>query len=432
MKLEPLAFAPLAILVLAACSAKSTSSESTPHDPDPTGTGGAPAGTGGAGGTAPLSMGGTINLGGVSSTNGGATTAGGSATTGSGGTAVGAGGTTGVAGALPGTGGSVITITPGAGSAGEESCGIQSFDLERKPTEVLLVLDRSASMQDPPDGVDTDMQKWELTAPAVIGVVQETDSGISWGLKLFPEGQDTGACDAETIVDTIHVPIAPMNAANVVAAIQATQPEGDGTPTGDAIDAGVAYLQTRMNDNPKYILLATDGEPSCAGVDNEGQDDARPYAIDAITRALAAGFPTFVVGVNTTKDSATDTLNAMAMAGGVPRPPDSVNPLAMNLAFYLANTQAELADALRAITGEIASCVFPLNPPPPVPDNIAVDVNSMRSPQDPARADGWEYTSDDHTGLEVYGSWCDLIKGAGQNQVQILYGCPNEPIPPPR
>jgi hypothetical protein len=276
-------------------------------------------------------------------------------------------------------------------------------------------------MQDPPSGGN--MQKWELVEPAVTGVIRATDTSISWGLKLYPEGQDTDSCSAETIVPLIHVPIAPNNATAVIAAVTATDPEGDGTPTGDAVKFAKQHLQQRGNDNPKYILLATDGDPSCPS----GGDAATTYAVNEIAAALTAGFPTFVVGVDTSKDSSVERLNAMAVAGGRPRPTTATD----TIAFYLASTQAALGTALQTITGEVASCVFTLMPPPPVPDNIAVDFSGQRTVRDPNRQNGWEYTSADHTSLEVYGSWCERIKKEAMNQVEIKYGCPNQPIPVP-
>ena len=108
-------------------------------------------------------------------------------------------------------------------------------------------------------------------------------------------------------------------------------------------------------------------------------------------------------------------LNQMATAGGRPRPVTATSPAA----FYLASTQADLTMALQQITGQVASCVFELTPPPPVPDNIAVDFNGQRTPHDPTRMNGWEYTSADHTSLQVYGSYCDKIKTEAMNAVEI-------------
>lgn len=308
----------------------------------------------------------------------------------------------------------------------EDSCGIQSFDLEAKPAEILLLMDRSASMKDPPEGADIDTPKWELTTLAVTQVIEETDAVLSWGLKLFPH-EDADACTAETTADDIDVPVAAMNAANVVAAFEATDTEGDGTPTAEAVLAATAYLKelALTSNAKKSILLATDGQPSCVG-----QNDTRPRALDAVAAALATGFPTFVVGVNTTNDSATETLNEMAVAGGYPRDAAGSDP-EQAILYYLANTQPELTDALRTIAGLAASCVFNLDPPPPAPENIAVDFNGMRTPRDPDRKEGWDYTSDDYSTVEVFGSYCELIQNEAQNRVEFLFGCPGEPIPLP-
>jgi hypothetical protein len=318
------------------------------------------------------------------------------------------------------------SLTPGqfapndevASSIDDDNCGLQYFDVQRRPADVLLVLDRSGSMREVPEGVATTATKWDLTVPALRQVIVETDAAVSWGMKLFPEGQDNGSCSAATINDTIHVPIAAANAVAVVGGIELTTPDGDGTPTGDAIHAAVRYLSGLATPDRKFIVLATDGEPSCSP-SGEGQDDARPYAVNAVMESAAAGISVFVVGVATTKDTATEALNAMALAGGASRA--DPNPLATR--YYLANTQADLVAALRAITGEIASCVFPLTAQPPVPDNIAVKVDGTLLPRDATRLNGWEYTSDALTEVEVYGSWCDQIKGAAAADVQVIYAC---------
>jgi von Willebrand factor type A domain len=300
----------------------------------------------------------------------------------------------------------------------ENNCGLQYFEVQRRPVNVLLVLDRSGSMRELPEGTATTSTKWDLTVPALRQIIQETDAAVSWGMKLFPEGQDNGECSPATINDTIHVPINAANAGAVVTAIEATTPDGDGTPTGDAMRAAVRYLSTLATPDRKFIVLATDGEPSCSP-SGEGQEEARPYAVAAVTEAAAAGIPVFVVGVATQKDTATEALNAMALAGGAARL--DPNPLATR--YYLANTQAELVAALRTITGEIASCVFPLSAPPPVPDNIAVKVDGVLVERDATRANGWEYTSAALTDVEVYGSWCDQIKAAVAADVQVIYAC---------
>ncbi len=338
------------------------------------------------------------------------------------------------AGAIIGSGsggnGSVNIDVMDAGVSGNQGvmnglCDQQNFDLQRKPAEILIVLDRSASMKDPPTG-STGSSKWDVVVPGVNQVVMATDASVSWGLKVFPEGEGN-ECVTGSVTNAVPVKIAPANAQPVTAAVTATTPEGNGTPTGDAINAAVTYLKTLTDTNPKFILLATDGEPSCNGTSKDSTG-ARTQAVSAVTAAAAAGFKTVVVGVATTKATATQALNDMAVAGQMARA-DS-NPLATK--FYLASTKDELVASLETITGQVSSCVFDLSKTPPDPDNIAVVVNGAMAPQDTTHAAGWDYTKTDDTQVQVFGSWCDQIKTAGAtaaaNNVTFKLGCPGETI----
>jgi hypothetical protein len=341
---------------------------------------------------------------------------------------LGGGGTTGsgaagILGTGPGAAGALGTGSGGMGAAGmhvEANCGLQTFDLVRKPADVLFVLDRSASMQDAPSGATATTSKWDLTVPAIAQVITDTSTALSWGLKSFPEGEGA-ECVATSVTPKIDVPVAANNAVAVNAAIGLTMPLGNGTPTGDAIKQAVDYLKMLPSDHARYILLATDGEPSCP----KPSDAARTYAVQAITDAAAAGFHTFVVGVATTKSSATTVLNAMAIAGLEPRP--DLNPAATR--FFLANTKDELVTSLKVITGQIPNCLFPLSKTPPVPENIAVKVSGTKAPRDPSHQDGWDYTGPDFSAVAVYGSWCQMIQTSAADMVQIIYGCKDVVIP---
>ena len=327
------------------------------------------------------------------------------------------------AGNVASSGGSTnLNVTPDAGpSSGEVmngECAHQDFNLAQNPAEVLLVLDRSASMQDPPSG-SSGSSKWDLVVPGVNEVVTATDGTVSWGLKTFPEGEGE-ACIADSVTSAIAVALAASNAKAVTQAISATTPQGNGTPTSDAIDAAVAYLKTLKDRNPKFILLATDGEPSCAN-DKKDTAAARTAAVKSIASAASAGFDTFVVGVATTKDSATTALNDMATAGKMARMG------ADSKKFYLASTKDELVKALTLITGQVSSCTFELTSAPPDPSNVAVHINGMLAPRDPSHLEGWDYTGADEREVLVYGSWCDRIKGAAAgNTVNFILGCPGE------
>jgi hypothetical protein len=115
----------------------------------------------------------------------------------------------------------------------------------------------------------------------------------------------------------------------------------------------------------------------------------------------------------------------MAVVGLEPSP--DMRPGATR--FYLASDQQQLVTTLEGIVNPVASnCVFPLSKPPPVPENIAVKVNGMKTPQDTGHSAGWDYTDPSYTGVQVYGSFCDTIKNNG-NSVEIVFGCPGIDIP---
>jgi hypothetical protein len=352
---------------------------------------------------------------------------GGSATSGTGGV-IPEGGTGGTVG---GTGGTINISGSSNGGSGASECGVRDFTLERKPAEVLLVLDRSASMKDPPEMTTETMPKWDLIIPALVEVVEATGNSLSWGLKVFPEdGPDEGdpSCSAGSVTDTINVEIAEQNSAAVVAGINGTDDGGDGTPTGDAMKQAVAYLESRsgLNDFNRYILLATDGEPSCINVTatSAGTQDstqARTYAVSAVSAAAAAGFKTFVVGVGTNKESAKLSLNDMAIAGG--EPASCANPL--DDCFYLGNDRVKLTTDLLGIAQGISSCVFELGETPPDSNNVRVLLDNNKVERDPTRTNGWEYQDAGLTIIEVYGDVCDAIKAADAADVAIRFGCPD-------
>lgn len=358
-----------------------------------------------------------------SSGPGGAAAPGGSATGGAGGGAPGS-----ESGQPMGTGGSLRGATGAGGASGEAACGLQTFDLVRRPGDVILVLDRSASMQKnsmdkTPTGAN-DPTKWAQLIPALTDVISQAGGEIAWGLKAFPE--DGSECDSATVTTKMDLPVSPMSSATLNQAVMATLPSGNGTPTGAAVGVAADYLNSLQDSNKHYLLLATDGQPSCGGTAGalvKSTSQAKTDAVAAVQAAAAAGIHTFVVGVATKAGDAA-TLNLLAVAGLEPR--SDPDPTAAK--YYLGATNSELVGALQAITGVInKDCVFPLSSEPPVPTNIAVKVMGQKAPFDPSNATGWNYR--DPRTVEVFGAWCEMIKNDAADKVQIIFGCPEIDIP---
>jgi hypothetical protein len=229
-------------------------------------------------------------------------------------------------------------------------------------------------------------------------------------MKTFPGDSGCG------VAAGIDVQVAPMNAAMMTAKIGQTTPDGDGTPTGDGVLAAFNYLKGLATTDPKYILLATDGDPTCPG-------DGITYALQQITSAHDAGISTYVIGVGTGHDSSTN-LDAMAIAGGQARP--VTNPL--DTKYFPADSPDELSRTLKAITGQIASCVFSLGQRPPDMQFVNVTLGATEIPYDVAAVNGWQFAPGDTSTITVVGNWCDQIQSSPET-VGIVFGCKPPIIP---
>jgi hypothetical protein len=203
-------------------------------------------------------------------------------------------------------------------------------------------------------------------------------------------------------------------------AIGNNAPERNGaTPTRGAVESATAYLKTVTSPNPKFILLATDGQPNCLNGSASQDATDEPGAVNAVRAAAAAGFPVFVMGI-AMNGQATSVLNDMAIAGGRPRAGD--------VKHYPATSREELVAAMSAIAGQVVSCSLRLNAALPSPADTAVDADGMRVPRDPTHQNGWDY-GDGNTSVQVYGSWCDRLKDGTIKNVDITFGCPGMAIP---
>jgi len=375
---------------------------------------------------------------------------GGSSATGTAG-AGGAGGSAGSAGGAAGGGRGgnipIIYLDGGAGSAGaDRNCGEKSKTATKVAPDILILLDRSGSMNDdlmnqmcrPEGGVGAATgcgpnSKWAKTIPAITQVVSETENDVNWGLKFFPDSDSpTNSCNVST---TAAVPIARANAAAIATAIMgATSANGgvvggyNGTPTRSGMNGSATYLGTVMDNSPKFILMATDGQPTCPATGTggtmgaTGADDAAGATM-SVQQAAAAGYKTFVVGISTsgTTGSTADTiLSSMANAGGLPR--------AGTPTYYPVGSAADLAAAIRTLIGVAATCTFTVGPAPTDDGTTSVDWITVRGDgtlieRDTTHAGGYDYTDSTHNTIEIHGALCDQVKSGDIKEVAVNFTC---------
>jgi hypothetical protein len=79
--------------------------------------------------------------------------------------------------------------TDGPGPTEDANCGLQNFMLDRRPAVVVLLQDRSTSMRNTLDG---GLTRWATVVNAVKPALTQTQAGISWGFKFFPDGMVCG------------------------------------------------------------------------------------------------------------------------------------------------------------------------------------------------------------------------------------------------
>jgi hypothetical protein len=213
-------------------------------------------------------------------------------------------------------------------------------------------------------------------------------------------------------------------------------PYSGDTPTGAAMRAATKALAAYGQPGPKYIVLATDGDPdTCARPNPQcGQEEAVTAAQDAYT----AGIGVFVIGIS--DEVASWHLQQMANAGAgldVIAPPDpnfyntcprdpAVTPKyaaaapASNAKFYKPADGAELAQALSAILYGARTCTFALHGKvtPGKESQGSVHLDSV--PLGYMAPDGWRLV-DDQT-IEVLGASCDKIKTTSK-LLQVSFPC---------
>lgn len=318
----------------------------------------------------------------------------------------------------------------------QSSCGGTRVNLRQQRAEVVLVVDRSGSMNEL-DASGT--RKWPTLLSVLHDVLPSIEESVALGLVLFPSTQVPMATAAQVCGTPSELEPRPSfnNASGVLSVLDRASP-GGGTPTHDAIALAAQYFDRSPDAlGRRYVVLATDGAPNCnlaldpttcicagpagtctptarSGPITNCLDDRR--TIEAIRALTARGIQTFVVGLLGVESFAA-VLDAMAVAGGRPR---SATPR-----YYAAADRAELATALRGITTTLVDCRFRLDGPPPDPNLVDVRLGATSLIRDASHRDGWDWTDDTHLEVTFHGPTCDQVRGASGGEVlAAVFGCP--------
>ncbi|MEZ4453368.1 MAG: VWA domain-containing protein [Nannocystaceae bacterium] len=285
-------------------------------------------------------------------------------------------------------------------------CGGDSFELTKLPPNMMIVLDRSGSMDG--DVQNSNKSRWEVAKDAIFTLTTQFNDDIRFGLVTYSACELLKKCTAGKVV----VPILDK-AASIIMDFLASKGLSylcnsgmSETSTGNTLQAlvGNPTLQDPMRGNA--ILLITDGNENDDCKDNtDGAKAASALFQQPIpVKTYAVGFSDGIIG----------SLANIATNGGTDQP-------------YNANDPQSLQEALNAIAANAASCDFVLNTVPDDPSKIHVffNDNPAEIPNDPNN--GWTYDPNTNT-IHFHGDACKALQDGVVIDIDVVFGC-NAPIP---
>jgi hypothetical protein len=308
------------------------------------------------------------------------------------------------------TGGSGVS----GGTFGDDCPNIELELGEVTPTVVLLI-DQSGSMET--ENLMPGVNRWQalkmaLTTPG--NVIETLANRVRFGFAFYSNhtGNQPPAAGVCPTIDTggTVTPLMPPKLDNYTpfSTYFPPLPTFNNTPTGESIQVAAEQLAAFAEPGPKFIVLATDGEPDrCENADEDAPGGvSRDLVITNVQNAFQnQQISTFVISVGS--DVALTHLNDVANAGqGFPidDPTDR---------FFLVTTQDALTAAFETIIAGVRSCTLTLNGKidPAQAASGSVTLDGVAIPLDPIN--GWTAGADGMT-ITLNGTACDTVKTNAQ------------------
>jgi hypothetical protein len=335
--------------------------------------------------------------------------------------------------------GADFAIADSPGEAVRAICTEQDdLPFDPVPADVLVLFDRSESMA----AAFGEGTRYGAAAALLKELLPAYDERIRFGFQVFPS---RGGCPAGYVrgccAEPPVVPVGPRSSPAIAPAIdEAAALEGN-TPTAEALRLARRYfLDLTDGVSDRYLLLVTDGQPSC-GIDGQLPDPPAAgklgsACVDAAAEVddlLAAGVRTIVLGIGSevaptppelggvledATDEAVACLSELARRGGAARvdgPPH----------YYVATHPEALERSLREIFGATVPrpCSLVLGKTPADRNQVQVLFDGRQIPR--SRRDGWDFDPpDDSRRIGVFGDACRRLDRFQVSRVEVRYGCP--------
>jgi hypothetical protein len=307
------------------------------------------------------------------------------------------------------------------------ACKAESYNGQKQPLDMYIMLDRSRSMEDPVTG---GTRRQVVTAALKTYLDQPGQDGVSVGLQYFPLGAGTAvSCDSADYAQ-VAIEIGPIaeTKTSISSSLDSVTTK-TGTPTSAALAGAIAHAGDWAKSHTQDVVIvvfATDGEPNGCVEDINQIQQIAAGGVNATPRIL-----TFVIGVGMSSKGIA-VLNAIASSGGTGAP------------FLVsdADVTTQFKDALDKIRGDAVACNYLIPTPPAGQTPDYNKVNVIYTPTGgsavkvfkvsdasacSASQDAWYYDNPSSpTHITLCPATCDKAEGDATAKVEILLGCATE------
>jgi hypothetical protein len=290
-------------------------------------------------------------------------------------------------------------------------CGKMTLEAVRKLPTVALLIDQSRSMSTPFEG---ELWRWHVLRDTLVGdggVIAAFAGQISFGATLYQSATGLKETTCPMLTRATPGPGFDATVVDIQRLFDDHRPGGD-TPTAESIDAIVTELAPLKTEGPKFIVLATDGEPDTCAVPNPEKGQAQ--AIAATQLAFARGIPTMVIGITT--DVSREHLQDMANAGaGLPIGGTE------KARFFSVDDRKGLKGAFDTFVKNATECAFKLSGRVLDSSQGTVKIIGEEGFLTRASSDGWQVLDEDT--LVIYGAACEKLKNNRDTRLEVTFPC---------
>lgn len=274
------------------------------------------------------------------------------------------------------------------------------LEYTQRPPNVIVALDRSSSMN-APFGATTEVK---AALAALDEVSARYQASVRFGFVEFPGVVSTAYCsdDYRCCAGRVTPPFSDYLAFQF-AAHACDQPSfscattSEERPTTEALRACFdVYAQSGSLKGNRYVLLVTDGAPTCGG--GAGGCSAATM-VGNLREALVMTVVVVLGGVTNN-----ECLRTMAFAGGADT---GVSPY-----YHSAISPETLTTTVSKIVGTIAedACRLELRNPVTDPDQVSLFLDNARIVR--GGPNGWDFADKDRSWIMLQGAACEQLHAA--------------------